>query len=76
MCRFDNYPDLNQDNAFVRNILKTWVQQQVKNFRFDGIRVGFVPEVKRAFWSEFAQSAGVFAIGDANSSDPQYVASF
>ena len=59
-CRLANLPDLNQDNQFVRDTLKEWVNHVINEYKFDGIRVDTVPEVKREFWTEYAESAGVF----------------
>lgn len=69
-------PDLNQDNAFVRSTLKTWVHDTVQKFGFDGLRVDTVPEVKHDFWSEYKESAGVFTIGEVFNGNIGYVASY
>ena len=47
MCRLANLPDLDQSNSFVRSTLKTWVEEQVKTFQLDGIRIDTVPEVRK-----------------------------
>lgn len=53
-CRLANLPDLDQDNAFVRQTLLQWVKETVKKFNFDGIRIDTVPHVKKDFWKEYA----------------------
>lgn len=53
-CRLANLPDLDQDNAFVRQTLLTWVKDTVQKFNFDGIRIDTVPHVKKDFWKEYA----------------------
>jgi len=44
----------------VRGYLKSWIQNLVKDFGFDGIRIDTIPEVPKDFWSEYGQAAGVF----------------
>ena len=44
-CRLANLPDLDQSNDFVRTTLGQWVQNTVKKYGFDGIRIDTVPEV-------------------------------
>ena len=75
-CRLSNLPDLNQDNQFVRDTLKQWVSDTVSTYGFDGLRVDTTPEVKREFWKEYAEAAGVFTIGEIFNSNVDYVASY
>jgi alpha-amylase len=75
-CRLANLPDLNQDNTFVRETLKTWVKDTVAKFGFDGIRVDTVPEVKKDFWDEYREAAGVYQVGEVFNGDIGYVSSF
>jgi len=75
-CRLANLPDLNQDHPFVRQALKDWVHGTVQEFGFQGIRVDTVPEVKREFWSEYGQAAGVYQVGEIFNGDVNYVASY
>jgi alpha-amylase len=72
-CRLANLPDLDQDNQFVRSTLLNWVKDTVQKFNFDGIRIDTVPHVKKDFWKEYAQSAGVFQIGEVLKGDVGYV---
>jgi len=51
---------LNQDNTYVREYLKQWINNTVTKYDFDGIRIDTIPEVPKDFWSEYAVSAGVF----------------
>ena len=66
-------PDLDQDNAYVRSELKSWVANIVTHFKFDGIRIDTIPEVGKPFWSEFGTAAGVFQMGECFNGDPAYV---
>jgi len=53
-------PDLDQDNQFVRDYLKSWVAGIVTEYGFDGIRIDTIPEVPGSFWKEYGEAAGVF----------------
>ena len=75
-CRAFALPDLDQSNSFVRDTLKDWVHTIVSEFGFDAIRCDTVPEVPKDFWHEYAESAGVYSIGEAFSADVGFVASF
>ena len=58
-------PDLNQDNPFVRKALLEWVNWFVKTYKLDGLRLDALRHVKKQFWKEFGESAGVFTLGEA-----------
>ena len=75
-CRLMDLPDLNSENPFVRNSLLSWIKDLVAKFSFDGIRIDTVPEVPKAFWKEFAASAGVFSIGEVSDGRISYVAGY
>ena len=75
-CRLAGLPDLNQDNSYVRSTLKTWIHDLVIKYDIDGIRIDTIPEVSHDFWTEFAQSAGVFSIGEIFNGRKNYVASY
>jgi alpha-amylase len=59
-CWLAGLTDLNQDNAYVRSYLKSWISKVVTEFDFDGIRIDTIPEVPKDFWSEYTEAAGVF----------------
>lgn len=52
-CRLAGLPDLNQGNSYVRDYLKTWIHNLVRDFNFDGIRIDTIPEVPKDFWTEY-----------------------
>jgi alpha-amylase len=60
----------------VRNYLKNWVHSTVQTYGFDGIRIDTCPEVSKDFWREYAQSAGVFQIGEVMNGDIGYVSGY
>ena len=75
-CRLANLPDLNQDHPFVRKELIKWVKWVIKEFDIDGLRIDTVPEVKRAFWKEYTDAAGCYAVGEIFNSNTQYLNSY
>lgn len=74
-CRLEYLPDLDQSNEFVRETLKQWIHDTVNTYNFDGIRIDTVPYVPDDFWKEFAESAGVFQVGEHNVGEPVDMAS-
>lgn len=60
----------------MRSYLKTWIQNLVKNFGFDGIRIDTIPEVPKDFWREYGQSAGVFQMGECFNGGNSYVGDY
>ena len=75
-CWLAGLTDLNQDNSYVREYLKSWVQRVVQEFNFDGIRIDTIPEVPKDFWSEYSAAAGVFQMGEAFNGDVGYVSDY
>jgi alpha-amylase len=75
-CQLYGSPDLNQDDQYVRATLKSWISELVANYSIDGLRVDTIPYVKSPFWSEFQESAGVYAVGECAVSDVTYAAPY
>eukprot|EP01099_Mayorella_cantabrigiensis_P000487 TRINITY_DN1227_c0_g1_i7.p1 TRINITY_DN1227_c0_g1~~TRINITY_DN1227_c0_g1_i7.p1 ORF type:complete len:506 (+),score=102.80 TRINITY_DN1227_c0_g1_i7:112-1518(+) len=75
-CRLAGLPDLNQDVSYVKQTLLQWITDLVQNYSIDGLRIDTVPEVPKSFWTDFQNSAGVFAIGEVFNGDTSYVAGF
>lgn len=75
-CRLADLPDLDQSNQYVRSTLLSWVKNLVAEYGFDGIRIDTIPEIPADFWAEFANSAGVFQIGEVFDSDYGYVSKY
>ena len=63
-CWLSDLPDLDQQNQFVRNYLINWIKRIVEKYKIDGIRIDTVAQVPKHFWAEYAESAGVFSIGE------------
>jgi len=53
--------------------MKDWVKNIVDTFKFDGLRVDTIPEVPKDFWSEYAESAGVFQMGEVFNGNCDYI---
>lgn len=75
-CRLARLPDLDQGNSFVRQYLKDWIHNLVTKYGFDGIRIDTIPEVPKSFWKEYAQSAGVFQMGECFNGNDAYVGDY
>jgi len=58
-------PDLNTELPEVYNELYEWVNQLVKNYSIDGLRLDTAKHIRKSFWPQFCKSAGVFAMGEA-----------
>eukprot|EP01025_Chloroclados_australasicus_P020729 TRINITY_DN21871_c0_g1_i3.p1 TRINITY_DN21871_c0_g1~~TRINITY_DN21871_c0_g1_i3.p1 ORF type:complete len:1000 (-),score=74.15 TRINITY_DN21871_c0_g1_i3:199-3174(-) len=75
-CRLAGLPDLDQSRENVRITLYEWIQWLITEFEFDGMRIDTVKHVQEDFWSNFVESAGVFAIGEVFNGDPSYLAKY
>mmetsp|Transcript_1008 Transcript_1008/g.1000 ORF Transcript_1008/g.1000 Transcript_1008/m.1000 type:complete len:341 (-) Transcript_1008:24-1046(-) len=75
-CWLGTLPDLSQENQYVRNTLKSWINWIVNKYGFDGLRVDTAVEVPKDFWYEFQASAGVYAVGEAFNGDINYVSGY
>lgn len=77
-CRLAGLMDFNQtdENGVNANKLYTWINALVSNYSVDGLRVDTVPYVKPEFWLQFEASAGVYAVGEVDSGDIDFVSPF
>ena len=64
-CRLSDLPDLNHENKWVEKTLLEWINNLVKKYNIDGLRLDTVMEVPKWFWDKFRESANVFQIGEA-----------
>lgn len=69
-------PDLKQENEYVRITLLNWIKDLVKKYEIDGIRIDTVPEVPKWFWKQFADSSGVYQVGEAFDGRLEYVSDY
>lgn len=75
-CRLSNLPDLDQNNAYVRSTLLSWVGSLKSDYGFDGLRVDTVCEVHPDFWSDWNEAAGMYCLGEVFNGDINYVAPY
>jgi alpha-amylase len=68
-CWLADLPDLNQGNDYVRTTLLSWINGLVKKWNIDGLRIDTCLEVPKWFWTQFAQSAGVYTICECDNGD-------
>lgn len=75
-CRLAGLMDFDQTDPTSANAeaLYAWVSALVSNYSIDGLRVDTTPYVPPAFWRRFEASAGVYAVGEVDSSDVGFVA--
>ncbi|THU92286.1 glycoside hydrolase [Dendrothele bispora CBS 962.96] len=45
-------------------IMNDWVKNLVSEYSIDGLRIDTVKHVRKEFWNDFAESAGVYTIGE------------
>ena len=69
-------PDLNTENDFVISTFFSWINETVRKYGFDAIRIDTFRHVRPAFWKEYNQIAGIYSIGEVASEDTPYVASY
>ncbi|KAJ7632245.1 glycoside hydrolase family 13 protein [Roridomyces roridus] len=57
-------PDVNTENADVISQYSSWIANLVQTYNIDGLRIDAAKHVHASFWPAFAQSAGVFCMGE------------
>lgn len=75
-CRIGGLPDLNTQDAQIRNLLYDWVRWLVNEFQLDGLRVDTLRHVEKDFWPGFTAAAGVFTIGEVFTSSVDVLAGY
>ncbi len=76
ICRLSGLPDLDQSQNWVRDTLLQWITGLVGNYSVDGLRIDTVAEVAPDFWADFQAAAGVYAVGEVDNGDTNYVAPY
>jgi len=74
-CRLAGLMDFNQtdENGDNAQLLYEWIEGLVGNYSIDGLRVDTTPYVHPAFWRNFEESAGIYAVGEVDSGDISFV---
>lgn len=75
-CRLAGLPDLNSEDQSTRQQLMDWIKWLVQTFDVDGLRIDTVQFMPEDFWRSFAQSAGVFQIGEVDDGNVETLAKF
>ena len=75
-CRLSELMDLNQSLPIVRETLKSWIHDLVSNYSIDGLRIDTFHCVKGEFWTEYYEAAGVYSVGEVDSTNTSYVGSW
>ncbi|KAI0317669.1 glycoside hydrolase family 13 protein [Amylostereum chailletii] len=77
-CWFGNpempLPDLNTENSTVVDLLNSWIHNLVQEFDVDGLRIDTVKHIRKDFWPEWVQSAGVYTLGEVVYNDSETAA--
>ncbi|RDB27294.1 Alpha-amylase 1 [Hypsizygus marmoreus] len=68
--------DLDTENLDIVKTMNDWIKGLVKSYNVDGLRIDTVKHVRRHFWPAFAESAGVFTIGEVLSDNTTYTAAY
>ncbi|KAJ6505398.1 GH13 alpha-amylase precursor [Mycena sanguinolenta] len=69
-------PDIDTEDEDVVDTLYQWIKATVAQYAIDGVRIDTVKHIRHDFWPGYAASAGVFTLGEVESGDPAYVASY
>ncbi|WVQ81037.1 hypothetical protein IAT38_003144 [Cryptococcus sp. DSM 104549] len=72
----EQMPDLNTESPHVISVLNSWIQDLVKVFHIDALRIDTVKHVRKDFWPGFVKAAGVAAMGEVLHGDPTYLAPY
>ena len=80
-CRIWGMPDLNQENSYVKETLKSWLKSMINDYGFDGVRYADVPNVPKWFWGEFTEAAqtytlGIVGVNQGTENDVKYIADY
>lgn len=58
-------PDLDTEDPMVVATMYQWIQNLVREYSVDGVRIDTVKHIRKDFWPSFITSAGVFSLGEA-----------
>jgi alpha-amylase len=65
-------PDLNTEDSTVVKKLLDWVHKLVQDYGVDGLRIDTVKHIRKDFWPEFCNEAGVFTLGEVFINETDY----
>ena len=68
--------DINTEDDTVVSTIKSWIKALVNDYTIDGLRIDTVRHVRKDFWPDFAQAAGVFTMGEVDHPNTSYIAEY
>lgn len=68
--------DLNTEEANVISTFNSWVGNLVRTYGFEAVRIDTVKHVRKDFWPQFVENAGVYSVGEVLDGNPDYVAAY
>ncbi|KAI0301148.1 glycoside hydrolase family 13 protein [Multifurca ochricompacta] len=69
-------PDINTEDPDVVKTLLDWIHNLVQDYGVDGLRIDTVKHIRRDFWPDFANAAGVYTLGEVLINDTSYAAQY
>ncbi|KIJ37080.1 glycoside hydrolase family 13 protein [Sphaerobolus stellatus SS14] len=75
LCFVSDYNNQNNAETVVKTFYE-WVNSTVKKYEIDGLRIDTVRHVRKDFWKGFAQSAGVWTVGEILNNNANYVSEY
>ncbi|KAI0250972.1 glycoside hydrolase family 13 protein [Lactifluus subvellereus] len=69
-------PDLNTEDSTVVEKLLSWIHKTVQDYDVDGLRIDTVKHIRKDFWPDFVNAAGVFTLGEVLINDTSYAAQY
>lgn len=75
-CMIVDLPDLFTQHSDIRSMFQAWIKWLVTEYGFDGLRIDTVKHVEKDYWPGFVSAAGVYAIGEVFSGDPNYLSGY
>ncbi|EIW86154.1 glycoside hydrolase family 13 protein [Coniophora puteana RWD-64-598 SS2] len=70
------YADLNTENSEVVHVLNDWIAGVVAKYSVDGLKLSMAKNIPIDFWKAFTNIAGVFALGEVVTGDPNYTKNY
>ncbi|KAH0140840.1 alpha-amylase, partial [Aureobasidium melanogenum] len=69
-------PDLRVEDSNVQDMFATWIEQLVKNYTIDGLRIDSAAEVSKDSLANFESAANMYAVGEVFNNNVDYVCAY
>jgi len=66
-------PQVDTEDQTVIDYYAAWIKQLVADYSIDGLRIDTVKHVRKDFWPQFAEAAGVYAVGEVLDGSVDYL---